>query len=81
MATGTLVFSEATEGGKLNPVTAELIATGARLSGPVTCVLPGSGVEGLAQECVAAGANNQDIQDRLAGSILDFRWPVRRWYT
>jgi electron transfer flavoprotein alpha subunit len=57
MASGILVFGEATEDGKLNPVTAELIATGTRLGGPVTCVLPGSGVEGLAQQCVAAGAN------------------------
>jgi electron transfer flavoprotein alpha subunit len=63
MANGILVFGEATEDGKLNPVTAELIATGTRLGGPVTCVLPGSGVEGLAQECVAAGANKVTVVD------------------
>jgi electron transfer flavoprotein alpha subunit len=63
MASGILVFGEATEDGKLNPVTAELIATGTRLGGNVTCVLPGSGVEGLAQNCVAAGANKVIVVD------------------
>ena len=60
MASGILVFGEVADDGKLNPVTAELIATGTRLGGTVTCVLPGSGIEGLAQECVAAGANTVD---------------------
>jgi electron transfer flavoprotein alpha subunit len=63
MPNGILVFGEATEEGKLNPVTAELIATGTRLGGPVTCALPGSGVEGLAQQCVAAGANKVIVVD------------------
>jgi electron transfer flavoprotein alpha subunit len=63
MRNGILVFGEATEEGKLNPVTAELIATGTRLGGPVTCALPGSGVEGLAQQCVAAGANKVIVVD------------------
>jgi electron transfer flavoprotein alpha subunit len=63
MPSGILVFGEATEDGKLNPVTAELIATGTRLGGNVTCVLPGSGVEALAQECVAAGANKVIVVD------------------
>jgi electron transfer flavoprotein alpha subunit len=63
MANGVLVFGEATEDGKLNPVTAELIATGTRLGGPVTCVLPGSGVEGLAQQCIAAGAGKVIVVD------------------
>jgi len=63
MASGVLVFGEATEDGKLNPVTAELIATGTRLGGPVTCALPGSGVEGLAQQCIAAGANKVIVID------------------
>ena len=57
MANGVLVFGEALEDGRLNPVTAELIAAGTRLGGPVTCALLGAGVEGLAQECVAAGAD------------------------
>jgi len=56
MPSGILVFGEATDEGALSPVTAELIAAGTQLGGPVTCALPGSGVEGLAQECVAAGA-------------------------
>lgn len=63
MANGVLVFGEATEDGKLNPVTAELIAAGTRLGGPVTCALIGSGVEGLAQNCVAAGANRVIVVD------------------
>jgi len=63
MPSGVLVFGEATEEGKLNPVTAELIATGTRLGGTVTCALPGSGVEGLAQQCVAAGANKVIVVD------------------
>ena len=63
MPTGVLVFGEATEDGKLNPVTAELIATGTRLGGPVTCVVPGSGVEGLAQHCIAAGAAKVIVVD------------------
>jgi electron transfer flavoprotein alpha subunit len=56
MASGVLVFGEATEDGKLNPVTAELIGVGTKLGGPVTVALPGSGVEGLAQEAVSYGA-------------------------
>jgi len=63
MANGVLVFGEATEEVKLNPVTAELIATGTRLGGTVTCALPGSGVEGLAQQCIAAGANKVIVVD------------------
>src|SRR3990172_2428025 len=63
MASGVLVFGEATEDGKLNTVTAELIAAGTGLGGPVTCVLAGSGVEGLAQNCVAAGANKVVVVD------------------
>ncbi len=63
MANGVLVFGEALEDGRLNPVTAELIAAGTRLGGPVTCALLGSGVEGLAGQCVAAGANKVVVVD------------------
>jgi len=63
MPSGVLVFGEATEEGKLNPVTAELIATGTRLGGNVTCALLGSGVEGLAPGGVAAGANKVIVVD------------------
>ncbi|MFQ5472362.1 MAG: electron transfer flavoprotein subunit alpha/FixB family protein [Dehalococcoidia bacterium] len=63
MASGVLVFGEATDDGALNPVTTELIAAGSNLGGPVTCVLPGAGVEGLAQDCVAAGANKVIVVD------------------
>ncbi len=63
MPSGTLVFGEVTEEGKLNPVTHELIGVGSRLGGPVTCALFGSGVEGLAQECVTAGAGKVIVVD------------------
>ena len=51
MSNGVLVFGEATEGGKLAGITAELSGAGTSLGGPVTCALLGSGVE-----AVAAGA-------------------------
>lgn len=63
MPNGVLVFGEATDEGALSPVTAELIAVGTRLGGPVTCVLPGSGVEGIAQKCVEAGAGKVIVVD------------------
>ena len=46
MPNGVLVFAEATEDGKLNPVTAELVGAATRLGGPVTVALLGSGVQG-----------------------------------
>ena len=63
MASGVLVFGEATEDGKLNPVTAELIGGGhaPRWAGDLPPA--GSGVEGLAQECVAAGADKVIVVD------------------
>jgi electron transfer flavoprotein alpha subunit len=63
MPSGILVFGEATDEGALNPVTAELIAVGTQLGGPVTCILAGSGVEGLAQDCLAAGADKVIVVD------------------
>src|SRR3989442_6040927 len=63
MASGVLVFGEATEGGKLNPVVAELIGVGTRLGGPVTCALLGADVEPLAEECVAFGAGKVIVVD------------------
>jgi electron transfer flavoprotein alpha subunit len=63
MASGVLVFGEATDDGAFDPVTAELIAAGTSLGGPITCVLAGSGVEGLAHECVAAGADKVIVVD------------------
>lgn len=63
MPAGTLVFAEATEDGKLNPVVPELIGLGSRLGGPVTVALLGSGVEGLAQECGAFGAKRVIVVD------------------
>jgi len=63
MASGVLIFGEATDDGALNSFTGELIAAATSLGGPVTCILPGSGVEGLAQECVAAGADKVIVVD------------------
>ena len=63
MASGVLVLGEATDDGKLNPVVSELIGAGTRLGGPVTCALLGAGVEGLARECIAFGADKVIVVD------------------
>jgi electron transfer flavoprotein alpha subunit len=63
MASGTLVIGEGTEDGKLHPVVPELIGIGSRLGGPVTVALLGSGVEGLAGEAGAFGANKVIVVD------------------
>jgi electron transfer flavoprotein alpha subunit len=63
MASGTLVIGEATEDGKLNPVVPELIGIGSRLGGAVTVAILGSGVEGLAGEAGAFGANKVIVVD------------------
>lgn len=63
MANGVLVFGEVTEDKKLSPITAELIAAGVGLGGPVTCALLGSGIEALAQGCIAAGASKVIVVD------------------
>ncbi|MDO8615140.1 MAG: electron transfer flavoprotein subunit alpha/FixB family protein [Dehalococcoidia bacterium] len=63
MPSGVLVFGEATEDGKLNPVTAELLGAAQRLGGPITCALLGAGVEGLAQECAGFGAQKVIVVD------------------
>jgi electron transfer flavoprotein alpha subunit len=64
MPSGILVFGEATEEGKLAPITAELLGTARRLeAGPVTCALLGSGVASLAQDCIAAGADRVIVVD------------------
>ncbi|MFQ5880660.1 MAG: electron transfer flavoprotein subunit alpha/FixB family protein, partial [Dehalococcoidia bacterium] len=61
MANGVLVFGEATEDKRLAGVTAEVLGAARRLAetagGPVTCALLGLGVEGLAKEVVAFGAD------------------------
>src|SRR3972149_4283236 len=71
MPAGTLVSGEATEEGKLNPVVPELIGIGTRLGGPVTVVLLGSGVEGLAQGCGAFGADKVIVIDD--GILKDYQ--------
>src|SRR3972149_9136363 len=63
MPSGGLVFAEATEGGKLAPVTGELLAAAKSLGGPASCALLGAGVEGLAQECGALGADKVVVVD------------------
>jgi len=63
MASGVLVFGEATEDGRLAPVTGDLLGAAKSLGGPATCVLLGAGVEGLAQECAALGADKVIVVD------------------
>ena len=63
MASGVLVFGEATEDGRLAPMTGDLLGAAKSLGGPATCVLLGAGVEGLAQECAALGADKVIVVD------------------
>src|SRR3989304_9429539 len=63
MASGVLVLAEVTEEGKLAPGVPELLGPPARLGGPVTCALLGAGVEALAKECVAFGADKVIVVD------------------
>ncbi len=63
MPNGVLVFGEAAEGGALAPVTGELIGAAKSLGGPVTCALLGAGVEGLAGDCAALGADKVIVVD------------------
>lgn len=60
---GTLVFAEATEDGRLNPVTAELCAAAQKLGGDITVALLGKGVEGLAQQAGSFGAKKVIVVD------------------
>src|SRR5260370_7625427 len=63
MANGVLVLAEATEDGKLNPVTAELCGAATRLGGPVTVALLGSGVQGFAEQAGSYGAQKVIVVD------------------
>ncbi len=63
MPSGVLVFGEATEDGKLAPVTGELLGAAKSLGGTISCALLGAGVEGLAQECAALGADKVIVVD------------------
>jgi len=63
MPNGVLVFGEAAEGGALAPVTGELIGAAKSLGGPVICALLGAGVEGLAGDCAALGADKVIVVD------------------
>ena len=66
MANGILVVGEVQDG-QLVPVTAELLAGARKLAESggqqVQCLLVGSGVEGLAQEAIAAGADEVLVAD------------------
>lgn len=80
MASGVLVFGEATEDGRLAPVVAELLGAGSRLGTPVVCALLGSGVEPLAQECVARGADKVIVvDDSILLGTLGFRKQMKRY--
>ena len=63
MPSGVLVFGEAAEDGSLAPVTGELLGAAKSLGGPVVCALLGAGVEGLAKECGALGADKVIVVD------------------
>ncbi|MDP2674665.1 MAG: electron transfer flavoprotein subunit alpha/FixB family protein [Dehalococcoidia bacterium] len=63
MPNGVLVFGEAAEGGTLAPVTGELMGAAKSLGGPVACALLGAGVEALAGECAALGADKVIVVD------------------
>jgi len=63
MPSGVLVFGEVTEDGKLASVTGELLGAAKTLGKPATCALLGAGVEGLAQECAAVGADKVIVVD------------------
>lgn len=63
MANGVLVFGEATEEGKLHPITAELVGAAVRLGGPVTVALLGQGVEGVAAQAGSYGAQKVIVVD------------------
>lgn len=63
MASGVLVFGEATEDGKLAPHTGDLLGAAKSLGGQATCALLGAGVESLASECTALGADKVIVVD------------------
>ncbi len=63
MPSGVLVFGEAAEDGSLAPVTGELLGAAKSLGGSVVCALLGAGVEGLAKECGALGADKVIVVD------------------
>jgi electron transfer flavoprotein alpha subunit len=66
---GVLVYGEVVDG-KLSGMTAELLGCGRKLAGDLgqelSAVLAGSGVSGLAQEAVAAGADKVYVVDDAA---------------
>ncbi len=67
MANSILVVGEVAEG-NLVPITAEMLGGGRRLVGDsgVACALIGSGVEGVAQDAIAFGADEVFVADDAA---------------
>lgn len=67
MANSILVVGEVADG-KLVPIAAEMLGGARRLAGDagVACALMGSGVEGVAQDAVAAGADEVLVADDAA---------------
>jgi electron transfer flavoprotein alpha subunit len=63
MPNGTLIFGEATDDGALAPITAELSGAAARLGGPITIALLGSGVEAVASQAGSYGAQKVIVID------------------
>ncbi len=66
MAKGILVFGEVTEDKRLAGIAGELLGAARRLGGadgPVTCALLGQGIEALAQEAIALGADKVIVVD------------------
>jgi electron transfer flavoprotein alpha subunit len=58
-----LVFAEATEDGKLHPVTAELCGAAQKLGGDITVALVGKGTEALASQAGSYGAKKVIVVD------------------
>ena len=63
MPNGVLIFGEATEGGALAGITAELSGAATALGGPVTCALLGSGVGSVGAEAGQYGAAKVIVVD------------------
>ena len=66
--TGLMTFAQQAEGA-VSPVSLELIGKARELGGPVTAVLPGSGIGHLAGELIAHGADRVVVIDDPALAV------------
>lgn len=66
--TGVMTFAQQAEGA-VSPVSLELIGKARELGGPVTAVLPGSGIGHLAAELIAHGADRVVVIDDPALAV------------